>query len=263
MPRRADNNNYLKWDIAYGENIDARAENILNGTVPLTVIQPNNQPEAGMSTEIVLDEDGGSAEVPNINFVRRYLGYVNPDDQLLYIRSQRYGEIVANTASHGNNDRGYIDQGTGILKSVYAVAFQDEISDNIPLSCSCESQYTNDNGNCKHMEAAQQFLEQYQFPDNFGDDDNDNFGGMNDDEYGGFNPNAVAEVQAVDPFTDGTIGGRLRQRRVAERQQQQPRRSTRRRTRTTRSGGRFDGDIYLGFQDRLYECVEAFPRLKL
>lgn len=260
MPRRADiNNTYIKWEVAYGENIDARAENILNGNFPDTVTN-GNRPATGQANEFVFEDNENSIEVQDINFTEPYIGHINPNDEVLYVRSQRYGEIVANTRSHGNNDRGVID---GILKSVYAVTFDQPIIDApAPTACTCDSQYTNDNGNCKHMQAAQQFLQQNPFPDNFGDDD-DNI--MEDDEYGGFNPNEAAEVQDVDAFADGTIGGRLRQRRMTERQG--PRRSTRQRRSTRRSGGTLDGDIFVSSfassQNQLYECVEELEKLKL
>lgn len=258
MPRRADNNANVAWTEAYGGSIEERAQNIFDGTVPVTV-RPDNEPEEGMATENVLEEGGQSIEVQDINFTRPYIGHINPNDEVVYVRSQRYGEIVTGqerTKSHNVNiDIGYIEG--RILKSVYAVTFDQPII-NAPQAASCTCAYANDE-NCKHMLAAQQFLEQYQFPDNFGDDDDNNI--MEDDEYGGFNPNEAVEVQAVDAFADGTIGGRLRQRRAEERQQ--PRRSGRQRRSTRGSGGWFDGAIYRGPQNQLYEFVEELEKLKL
>jgi len=264
MPRRADNNANVPWTEAYGESIEDRAQNIFDGTVPVTV-RPDNEPEEGMATENVLEEGGQSVEVQDINFTRRYIGYEAPNDEVVYVRSQRYGEIVANTGSHRNNALGHVDD-NGILKSVYAVTFDQPII-NAPQATSCTCEYANDD-NCKHMLAAQEFLREHNFDDDGGgggfvDDDDNNI--MEDDEYGGFNPNEAAEVQDVDAFADGTIGGRLRQRRMTERQG--PRRSTRQRRSTMRSGGTLDGDIFVSSfvssQNQLYECVEELEKLKL
>ena len=259
MPHRANDDINIPWTEAYGDSIEDRAQNILNGNFPVTV-RNGNRPAIGLQNEVVL-EGNQFVEVENINFTRPYIGHINPNDEVLYVRSQRYGEIVTGqgrTKSHNVNiDIGHIEN--RILKSVYAVTFDDAIR-NEPQATSCTCAYANDD--CKHMLAAQEFLEQYQFPDNFGDDD-DNI--MEDDEYGGFNPNEAAEVQDVDAFADGTIGGRLRQRRMTERQG--PRRSTRQRRSTRRSGGTLDGDIFVSSfassQNQLYECVEELEKLKL
>lgn len=264
MPHRANDNINIPWTEAYGDSIEDRAQNILNGNFPVTV-QFGNRPAIGQANEFVIEDNGQSIEVQNINFTLPYIGHINPNDEVVYVRSQRYGEIVTGqgrTRSHGNNDLGYIEG--RILKSVYAVTFNDAIR-NAPMEAqSCTCAYANDD-NCKHMLAAQRFLEEYNFDDDGGgggfvDDDDNNI--MEDDEYGGFNPNEAAEVEpVVDPFADGTIGGRLRQRRVAERQG--PRRSTRQRRSTRRSGGWLDGAIYRGPQNQLYEFVEELEKLKL
>ncbi len=248
MPRRADNNANVAWTEAYGNSIEDRAQNIFDGTVPVTVLQPGNQPEAGMATEIVL-EDGRSVEVQDINFTRRYIGYEAPNDEVIYVRSQRYGEIIANTGSHRNNALGHVDN-NGILKSVYAVT---QVT-----SCTCA--YAN---NCKHIQAAQLFLADEQQRRNDGGDgafvDDNNIN--DDEEFGGYNPYEADDEPRVDAFADGTIGARLRLRRVAERQG--PRRSTRQRRSTRESGGWYDGAIYRGPQNQLYECLEELEKLKL
>ena len=268
MPRRADNNANVAWTEAYGGSIEERAQNIFDGTVPDTVLQPDNEPEAGMATENVL-EGNNFVEVQDINFTRRYIGHINPNDEVVYVRSQRYGEIVTGperTRSHNVDiDIGHIQN--RILKSVYAVTFDQPII-NAPQAASCTCAYANDD-NCKHMLAAQQFLEEHNFDDDGGgggfvDDDDNNI--MEDDDFGGFNPNEAAEVEPVDPYAD-TIGARLRRRRAEERQQQQPRRSTRQTRSTRRSGGKLDGDIFVSSfvssQNQLYECVEELEKLKL
>ena len=256
MPRRADNNANVPWTEAYGDSIEDRAQNIFDGTVPLTVLQPGNQPQIGLENEFVVQDDGESIEVQDINFTRRYIGYEAPNDEVVYVRSQRYGEIVANTRSHRNNGRGVIDQETGILKAVYAVTGA--------TSCTCQHYVINND--CKHIQAVQLLLdyEQQQQNDGGGGGFVDDNNMMDVDEFG-FNPNEVAEVQDVDAFADGTIGGRLRQRRMTERQQ--PRRSGRQRRSTRRSGGTLDGDIFVSSfassQNQLYEFVEELERLKL
>tara|TARA_B100000902_G_scaffold368590_1_gene392057 strand:+ start:100 stop:882 length:783 start_codon:yes stop_codon:yes gene_type:complete len=260
MPHRANDNINIPWTEAYGDSIEDRAENIFEGNFPVTVTN-GNRPAIGQTNEFVL-EGNQFVEVEDINFTRPYIGHINPNDEVVYVRSQRYGEIVTGqgrTKSHNvNTDIGYIEG--RILKSVYAVTFDQPII-NAPQAASCTCAYASDD-DCKHILAAQQFLREHNFDDDGGgggfvDDDDNNI--MEDDDFG-FNVNE-AEVQAVDAFADGTIGARLRQRRMAERQG--PRRSTRQRRSTRRSGGWFDGAIYRGPQNQLYEFVEELEKLKL
>ena len=245
-----------------GKALRIEHRTFLNGNFPV-IVQLGNRPAIGQANEFVIEDNGQSIEVQNINFTLPYIGHINPNDEVVYVRSQRYGEIVTGqgrTKSHNvNNDLGYIEG--RILKSVYAVTFDQPII-NAPQAASCTCAYASDD-DCKHILAAQQLLREHNFDDDGGGsgfvDDNNIMD--DDDEFGGFNPNEAAEVQAVDAFADGTIGARLRQRRMAERQQ--PRRSTRQRRSTRRSGGWFDGAIYRGPQNQLYEFVEELERLKL
>ena len=172
MPRHARGTYYRRrrrgrkvnvpWSITYGDNKDDRAENMVNGTVPNTVIRRNYPPLSNQPIEfdfITLTRRRGlrqriDSDTGLFNDVQhRYVEFI-PENETnrtyVYVRSQRYGEIVSGPRNTRSNpiDTGILDG--SILKTVYVVTFNNTVETGIPINCSCPSEANS----CKHMIAA-------------------------------------------------------------------------------------------------------------
>ena len=75
-----------------------------------------------------------------------------PNRTHIFVRSQRFGEVLEETRSDRRPDPMHIIDSDGVLRSIYIVTLSDTIASRrwTPLSCSCESSKP-----CKHMLAVE------------------------------------------------------------------------------------------------------------
>lgn len=156
----------IPWTETYGETIQERAQNIEQGNVPNTVLRRNYPP--------ITEDPVDFQYIPlrrNLRFARsdsaifndinhRYVEFIPENEKnnrkYIYVRSQRYGEIVAGPRNPRRTKSNAPGQGIidgSILKSVYYVRLNKALGrDNAKaIACSCESEVSP----CKHMIAAE------------------------------------------------------------------------------------------------------------
>ncbi|MBV69310.1 MAG: hypothetical protein CMJ08_05880 [Pelagibacterales bacterium] len=157
---RTGNKLNVPWTETYGETIEDRAENLAKGIVPPTCtyapLTSNSAQEvfiARLSGRRNLRYFTDTAFFPNRQF--RYCEYVPFSDRqnrdFVYVRSQRFGEIVSGPNSTKSNSGGIGVIVNNVLQSVYVVNISGNLVEGFrTLTCSCPSQDT-----CKHMRAVE------------------------------------------------------------------------------------------------------------
>ena len=157
---RLGNKFNVPWTLTYGETIEDRAENLAQGIVPptctyvpLTSKSAQEVLVARVSGNRNLRAFTDTAFFPNRQF--RYCEYVPFSDrqsrEFVYVRSQRFGEIVSGPNSTKSNSGGIGVIVNNVLQSVYVVNISGDLLEGFrTLTCSCQSQDA-----CKHMRAVE------------------------------------------------------------------------------------------------------------
>ena len=152
----------MSWRANYGLNIQERSRRIANGIVPITVLRENIPPIRSQIFEFDYCHRTGGRALRNDPNGRAYFNsrqnrYVEdfnllPNRSYIFVRSQRYGELLEQTRSDRNPDPMHIIDEAGRLKSIYIVTLSNTIASQnwAPVACSCESR----SSPCKHMMAV-------------------------------------------------------------------------------------------------------------
>lgn len=152
----------MSWRARYGINVQERARRLANGIVPITVLRENIPPIRSQIFEFEYCRRVGGRALRNDPESRAYFNtrehrYVEdflklPNRRHVFVRSQRYGELLEETRSDRNPDPMHIVDQAGVLRSIYIITLSDTIASKnfAPIACSCESR----SSPCKHMIAV-------------------------------------------------------------------------------------------------------------
>ena len=148
----------VSWERTYGTTIEDRAENMASGIVPPSVTY--TPPLSKTPAEITIVRSGRRSLRFNFDTAlfptqsHRYVEYVPADGRrerdYVYVRSQRFGEIVEGPRSTKSNATGSGVINNGVLESVYVVALSGTLANPMPQTCTCAYE-----GDCKHMRAVE------------------------------------------------------------------------------------------------------------
>ena len=151
----------MTWRVNYGLNVEERARRLANGIVPITVFREDAPPIRSQIFEFDYCRRVGGRQLRNdpdgrAFFDTREHRYVEdflklPNRSYIFVRSQRYGEVLEETRSDRNPDPMHIIDQAGRLKSIYIITLTNTIASQnwAPVACSCQS-----NAPCKHMMAV-------------------------------------------------------------------------------------------------------------